>query len=103
MENDKSKYVYLVGTKDGAPYVEAYLGNGAVTASLRELCKLKKYTNWSSNLEGQPFREFPREVMCDFVGGVEPPIVMDNRTLSAEEMAKIIREANGVRWFLLIR
>jgi hypothetical protein len=103
MENDKSKYVYLVGTKEGAPYAEAYLGNGAVTASLRELCRLKKYLNWSSNLEKQPFREFPREVMCDFVGKVEPPIVMDNRTLNPEEMVKIIQQGNGVRWFLLIR
>ena len=103
MENDKSKYVYLVGTKNSAPYVEAYLGNGTVTASLRGLCKVKKYLNWSSNHEGQPFREFPQGVISDFVGGVEPPIVMDNRNLSPAEMVKIIQEGNGVKWFLLIR
>ena len=103
MENDKSKYVYLVGTKDGAPYAEAYLGNGAVTASLRGLCKVKKFLHWSTNMEGQPFREFERETISNFVCGVEPPIVMDNRNVSPEEMVKIIKESNGVRWFLLIR
>jgi hypothetical protein len=99
MHKQANNHIFLFGSKNGVPFAEIYLGNGPVSAALKDLSKKhQKSGTMYRNLEGEIILQFPAQITAEFVSKVEGPFVMYNTNLTSAETVEAIRKYKGVSW-----